>query len=86
MYEQFIALEETFLTNLFTTNLSWPKRIVAITAKINRRLGGIQKYKYTLSCKTLEIGYITFIRPILEYGDVPNFKHHLMNFIWNLGG
>ncbi len=35
-----------------------------------RRLWIIKKYKYTLSHKTLEIGYITFISPILEYGDV----------------
>ncbi len=54
---------------LFTPNLSWTKHIAAITAKANRRLGVFKKYKYTLSRKTLEIGYITFIRPILEYGD-----------------
>ncbi len=36
----------------------------------NRRLRLIKIYKYTLSSKTLEIRYITFIRQILEYGDV----------------
>ncbi len=55
---------------LFTPNLSWTKHIAAITAEANRRLSVIKKYKYTLSRKTLEIRYITFIRPILEYGDV----------------
>ncbi len=55
---------------LFTPNLSWTKHIAAIATKANRRLGVIKKYKYTLSRKTLQIGYITFIRPILEYGDV----------------
>ncbi len=62
--------ENKYLGLLFTPNLSWTKHITAITAKANRRLGVIKKYKYTLSRKTLNIGYITFIRPILEYGDV----------------
>ncbi len=62
--------KHTHLGLLFTPNLSWTKHITAITAKANRRLGVSKKYKYTLSHKTLEIGYITFIRPILEYGDV----------------
>ncbi len=43
---------------LFTPNLSWTKHIASITAKANRRLGVIIKYKYTLSRKTLDIGYI----------------------------
>ncbi len=62
--------ELKYLGLLFTPNLSWTKHIAAIIIKANRRLGVIKKYKYTLSRKTLEIGYITFIRPILEYGDV----------------
>ncbi len=62
--------EHKYLGLPVTLNLSWTKHITAITAKANRRLGVIKKYKYTLSYKTLEIGYITFIRPKLEYGDV----------------
>ncbi len=62
--------EHKHLGLLFTPNLSWTKQIAAITAKANRRLRVITKFKYTLSRKTLEIGYITFTRPILEYGDV----------------
>ncbi len=55
--------EHNDLGLLFTPpNLSWTKHIAAITANENRR--------FALSQRTLEIGYITFIRPILEYGDV----------------
>ncbi len=62
--------EHKHLGLLFTPNLSWTKHIAAITAKANRRLGVIKKYKYTLSHTTSEIGYITFITLILEYSDV----------------
>ncbi len=61
--------EHKHLGLLFTPNLSQTKHIAAITAKANRRLGVIKKYKYTISRKTQEIRYITFIRPILEYSD-----------------
>ena len=30
----------------------------------------MRKFKYELDCRSLGIIYISFIRPILEYGDV----------------
>jgi hypothetical protein len=55
---------------IFTLNLSWSKHISAAIAKANRRLGVLKKNKYILSRKSLEIGYISFVRPIVEYGDI----------------
>ncbi len=55
---------------IFTPNLSWSKHIFAVIAKANRRLGILKKNKYILSRKSLEIGYFSFIQPIVEYGDV----------------
>ncbi len=46
------------------------KKVSAVIAKANRRLGVLKKNKYILSRKSLEIGYFSFIRPIVEYGDV----------------
>ncbi len=54
----------------FTPNTSWSKHISAVIAKANRCLGVLKKNKYILSRKSLEIGYFSFIRPIVEYGDV----------------
>ncbi len=64
------VFEHKHLGLIFTPNLSWSKHISAVIAKANQRLGVLQKTKYVLSRKSLEIGYFSFIRPILEYGDL----------------
>ncbi len=64
------VFEHKHLGLIFTPNLSWSKHISAVIAKANRCLGVLKKNKYILSRKSLEIGYFSFIRPILEYCDL----------------
>ena len=53
-----------------TPNLSWNEHISNIIAKANKRLLIMNYFKYRISRKTLSIGYMSFVRPILEYGDI----------------
>ncbi len=53
-----------------TTNLTWKKHIAEVATKGRKRLGCIQKHKYRLNRKSLELLYLTFVRPVLEYGSV----------------
>ena len=55
---------------ILTPTLSWTKHIDALIAKVNKRLGMLKRYKYRFSRNALEIGYKTFVRPILEYGNI----------------
>ncbi len=64
------VFEHKNLGLIFTPSLSWSKHISAVITKANRHLGVLKKNKYILSRKSLEIGYFSFIRPILEYGDL----------------
>ncbi len=51
-------------------NMQWKKHLGEISTKARQRLGCIQRHKYRLDKRTLEQCYITFVRPIIEYGDV----------------
>ena len=51
-------------------NLSWGEHITEICAKADRRLSQLNFWKFRLNRKTLEILYKSYIRPILEYGNV----------------
>ncbi len=42
----------------------------SIIAKANKRLFVLKHHKYRVSRKALAIGYLTFIRPVIEYEDV----------------
>ena len=53
-----------------TPALSWSKHIADIIIKANRRLGVLKRHKYSFSRHSLEIGYITFVRPLIEYGNI----------------
>ncbi len=64
------CLKYKHLGLIFTPNLSWSKHISAVIDKANQCLGVLEKNKYILSRKSLEIGCFSFIRPILEYGDL----------------
>ena len=48
---------------------SWIKHIDMITKKAFSRVNILRKFKFILDRKTLEKIYVTFIRPLLEYGD-----------------
>ncbi len=55
---------------LFSKDLSWTSHIKQTTAKCNRLLGMLSKNKYIWSRLSLEVCYKSFIRPILEYGNM----------------
>ena len=52
------------------SDLSWDRHILGIIAKANKRLGLLKQWKYTASRSALEKCYFTFVRPLLEYGDI----------------
>ena len=55
---------------ILTQDLSWSEHINSIISKCNRRLGLIKRFKYVWSRRSLEICYKSFIRPIIEYGNI----------------
>ena len=55
---------------LFLSNdCSWHKHINYIKDKAWARINIMRRLKYKLDRKSLESIYISFIRPLLEYGD-----------------
>ncbi|MCG8096458.1 MAG: endonuclease/exonuclease/phosphatase family protein, partial [Candidatus Thiodiazotropha endolucinida] len=54
----------------FSQDCSWHKQIDYIKEKAWFRINVMRKLKFKLDRKSLEIIYIAFIRPILEYSDV----------------
>ncbi len=49
---------------------SWKKHIKEIATKARKRLGCITKHKYRLTRRSTEILYLTYVRPVMEYGNV----------------
>ena len=49
---------------------NWGKHVDLITKKAFTRVNITRKFKFILDRRTLEKNYLTFIRPLLEYGDV----------------
>ena len=54
----------------FTNVCTWHNHINYIKEKAWHRLNIMRKLKFKLDRKSLETIYLTFIRPLLEYGDV----------------
>ena len=54
----------------FSSDGTWHHHIRYITEKAWTRINIMRKLKFKLDRKSLETIYLTFIRPILEYGDV----------------
>ena len=54
----------------FSNDCSWHRHINYIKEKAWFRINIMRKLKFKLDRKSLETIYLTFIRPILEYGDV----------------
>ena len=52
------------------SSLSWTEHIDLTSGKSNRVLGMLKRFKYRWSRATLEICYKSFIRPIIEYGNI----------------
>ncbi|MES9994334.1 MAG: reverse transcriptase family protein [Candidatus Thiodiazotropha sp.] len=53
-----------------SNDCTWHKHIDFITEKAWYRINILRKLKYKLDRKSLETIYLTFIRPLLEYGDI----------------
>jgi hypothetical protein len=62
--------EECYLGMILTSNMSWKKHIHKITTKASTRLGLLFKVKNYIPRPALSNYYTTFVRPILEYGNV----------------
>ena len=54
----------------FTNDLSWHEYLHNIKTKAWHRINVMQKLKFQLNRKTLQIIYFSFIRLLLEYADV----------------
>ena len=54
----------------FSYDLRWNTHIDYILSKAYPRINVMRKVKFVLDRKSLETIYLTFIRPVLEYGDV----------------
>ena len=54
----------------FSNDLTWHKHIDYVSTKAWERINVMRKLKFTLDRSSLEKIYLTFIRPLLEYGDI----------------
>jgi hypothetical protein len=70
----------------FSNNGLWHDHIDYIVKKAYTRLNMLRKVRFKLNRFTLEKMYFSFIRPILEYGDVvwDTQTHYLINKIENV--
>ena len=55
---------------VFRNDLRWNDHINAILAKATKQLNILKTLQFRLDRKTLEIIYTSFIRPLMEYGNV----------------
>ena len=54
----------------FSSDLKWNNHVDDINARADKRLCQLEALRFKLNRKTLEILYISYIRPIVEYSDV----------------
>lgn len=55
---------------VFSNDCSWHEHLEYIKAKAWARINVMRKLKFQLDRRSLEIIYISFIRPLLEYADI----------------
>ena len=67
-----LASVETYkhLGLTFNTKLTFKDHINEIAIKANRKIDVMKRLKYSVDRKTLEVLYISFVRPVLEYANV----------------
>ena len=74
LYMQNVQIQEVsshkHLGLYFSNDCSWHQHIDYIKQKAWFRIHVMRKLKFKLDRKSLETIYLTFIRPLLEYGDV----------------
>ena len=54
----------------FNTTCQWSDHIDQLISKVTPKLNVLRSLKFDLDRKTLEIMYFSFVRPVLEYGDL----------------
>ena len=54
----------------FSSDLKWNNHVDDINARADKRLCQLEALRFKLNRKTLEILYISYTRPIVEYSDV----------------
>ena len=62
--------QQKHLGVILTSDLSWSSHINYIVSKSRKLIGVMRLLQHRLSRRTLELIYLIYIRPILEYGDV----------------
>jgi len=60
----------THLGVTLTPTLNWCEHINKVSSKCYKVLGILKKFKYRWTRRTLETCYLSFIRPIIEYGSI----------------
>lgn len=55
---------------VFSEDLSWTNHINTLSSKAWKRIGSLRRYKFLLDRASLQKMYVTFVRPLLEYGDI----------------
>ena len=55
---------------LLSSDIKWNNHVDDINARADKRLCQLEALRFNLNRKTLEILYISYIRPIVEYSDV----------------
>ena len=55
---------------IFNSDCSWHEHIISITDKAWKRIHLLRALKFQLDRNSLQTMYFSFIRPLLEYGDV----------------
>jgi len=62
--------QECYLGMVLTSNMSWKEHIHKLTTKASKKIGLLYTMKNKLSRSSKSQYYISFIRPVLEYGGV----------------
>ena len=65
-----IVVQHKHLGMVLSQDLTWHRHIENMLQTVSTRLGILLKNKYRFSRKTLETLYFSFIRSVLDYGDV----------------
>ena len=53
-----------------SSDATWTKHIKESALKARKRSGWVQKHEYRMDRRSIELIYLTFARPLLEYGSV----------------
>jgi len=62
--------EHKHLGVILSNDCSWSAHIKHVTEKAWKRIHVMRSIKFTLDRRSVETIYLSFIRPLLEYGDL----------------